>query len=58
MPIDKQIYLEDHQHQKNFYHKNNFNQTFKVSQFYLALLLILLLLLGIFYEVRYIRFVD
>ena len=43
MLADKQKYFENHHHLKNIYHKNNLNQTLKVSQFYLVLLLILLL---------------
>ena len=42
---DKQTYFENHNHQKSFHQENNLNHIFAVSLFYLALVLISVLLL-------------
>ena len=45
MWIEKQIYFENHYHQKDIYLENNLNHVLPVLLFYLVLLLIMLLLL-------------
>ena len=43
--VDKQIYIENHHHQKQLYQENNLNHAFEVSLFDLFVLLILLWML-------------